>query len=615
MLTGLQSGTCIQWKNYSYPSKIETGKRQRPQRAEILQRLGYGFHPIAREMKAKIQTEPAGRVEDFQVPLVVRKVHGDSTVPIGDVILSTIGMSIGIHFFDELCMQKPPQCSTARDGASVHIVSAASCHTLGGIRDRFSTLKQTAETSGGVILYANQRGCDGNRSYYDACPMVFAQGELVAQGSQFLLQDVEVLIAVLDVDAAEASRASQDDAIDFFGLKSYRCITLGRDLAFDHGADAYCPFNKPKAFRSYSSDEEIAMGPACWLWDYLRRSNAGGVFVPLSGGMDSCSTAMIVFSMCRLLLDAIQNGNRQVQADVRSVTREREWLPKTPQELCHRILHTAYMGVSGHSSTVTRDRAQNLTRDIGAYHIDMSIDSIFEAQKQLSLLYLNHLPAFENHVPMDNIALQNIQARLRMVTAYYFAQLLPRLRARPHDDKLLVLSSVNVEECLRGDLTKHDCSSADLSLIGSFTKQELAGFLCWARVSFDLPILDNFLAATPTAELEPLSSGWCGRKETGIRQQDMRYFAEMRKDSRLGAFSMFQHKLLHSKDQRSPDEKAELVRKLHLYYQENRHKMSTVTPAYRGGKFDPNDDRPILYPAFDKSWTDKRIKQMVHRRV
>jgi NAD+ synthase (glutamine-hydrolysing) len=85
---------------------------------------------------------------------------------------------------------------------------------------------------------------------------------------------------------------------------------------------------------------------------------------------------MIVFSMCRLLLDAIQNGNKEVQADVRSVTREREWLPKTPQELCHRILYTAYMGVRGHSSTVTRDRAQKLTRDIGAYHINMRIDSI-----------------------------------------------------------------------------------------------------------------------------------------------------------------------------------------------------------------------------------------------
>lgn len=31
-------------------------------------------------------------------------------------------------------------------------------------------------------------------------------------------------------------------------------------------------------------EEEIALGPACWLWDYLRRSKARGFLLPLSGG-------------------------------------------------------------------------------------------------------------------------------------------------------------------------------------------------------------------------------------------------------------------------------------------------------------------------------------------
>ena len=48
------------------------------------------------------------------------------------------------------------------------------------------------------------------------------------------------------------------------------------------------------------------LGPACWLWDYLRRSKQGGYFLPLSGGIDSSSTACIVFSMCCLVFDAIQ---------------------------------------------------------------------------------------------------------------------------------------------------------------------------------------------------------------------------------------------------------------------------------------------------------------------
>ena len=51
----------------------------------------------------------------------------------------------------------------------------------------------------------------------------------------------------------------------------------------------------------HSPEEEICLGPACWLWDYLRRSRQGGFLVPLSGGMDSSSTATLVYSMCNLV--------------------------------------------------------------------------------------------------------------------------------------------------------------------------------------------------------------------------------------------------------------------------------------------------------------------------
>ena len=47
-------------------------------------------------------------------------------------------------------------------------------------------------------------------------------------------------------------------------------------------------------------------GPACWLWDYLRRSGASGFLLPLSGGADSSAVAAIVASMCRLVFDAAQ---------------------------------------------------------------------------------------------------------------------------------------------------------------------------------------------------------------------------------------------------------------------------------------------------------------------
>lgn len=46
---------------------------------------------------------------------------------------------------------------------------------------------------------------------------------------------------------------------------------------------------------------------------------------------------------------------------------------------------------------------------------------------------------------------------------------------------LLVLSSGNVDEALRGYLTKYDCSSGDLNPIGAISKEDLKLFLKWVR--------------------------------------------------------------------------------------------------------------------------------------
>lgn len=49
-------------------------------------------------------------------------------------------------------------------------------------------------------MYANQQGCDGDRLYYDGCAMIVVNGDVVAQGSQFSLNDVEVVTATVDIE-------------------------------------------------------------------------------------------------------------------------------------------------------------------------------------------------------------------------------------------------------------------------------------------------------------------------------------------------------------------------------------------------------------------------------
>lgn len=98
--------------------------------------------------------------------------------------------------------------------------------------------------------------------------------------------------------------------------------------------------------------------------------------------------------------------------------------------------------------------------------------------------------------------MQSSQARLRMVMAFLLAQLSPWVRSR--HGFLLVLGSANVDEALRGYLTKYDCSAADINPIGGISKGDLRRFLKWAAVELGYFHLADVEAAPPTAELEPL---------------------------------------------------------------------------------------------------------------
>lgn len=76
----------------------------------------------------------------------------------------------------------------------------------------------------------------------------------------------------------------------------------------------FIPASPPIEIWFPTPEEEILYGPACWLWDYLRRSCQGGFLLPLSGGVDSCASAVVVYSMCCLVVDAINKGEEQVSS-------------------------------------------------------------------------------------------------------------------------------------------------------------------------------------------------------------------------------------------------------------------------------------------------------------
>uniref|UniRef100_A0A3B5L3H4 Glutamine-dependent NAD(+) synthetase n=1 Tax=Xiphophorus couchianus TaxID=32473 RepID=A0A3B5L3H4_9TELE len=196
----------------------------------------------------------------------------------------------------------------------------------------------------------------------------------------------------------------------------------------------------------------------------------------------------------------------QVLKDVRRVVGDDSYTPQNPKELCARLFTTCYMA-SENSSQDTFCRARDLAGEIGSTHVNINIDVAVKGILGIFSVVTGRWPQFcaNGGSNRENLALQNVQARVRMVLAYLFAQLSLWARGRPGG--LLVLGSANVDESLTGYFTKYDCSSADINPIGGISKMDLKSFLAYCAEQFQLTSLRGILAAPPTAELEPLKDG------------------------------------------------------------------------------------------------------------
>ncbi|XP_041741152.1 glutamine-dependent NAD(+) synthetase [Coregonus clupeaformis] len=555
-------------------------------------------------------------VEEYFLPRMIQDVTGQDTVSFGDCVLSTKDTCIGSEICAELWNPRSPHVDMGLDGVEIFTNSSASYHELRKADHRVNLVKSATTKSGGIYMFANQKGCDGDRLYYDGCAMVAINGDIVAQGTQFSLDDVEVVTATVDLEDVRSYRGERCHPHVEYEHKP--CHRVKVDFSLSDCEDVYLPTHQPIEWQFHTPEEEISLGPACWLWDYLRRSGQAGFLLPLSGGVDSSSTACIVYSMCVLVCQAVRDGNSQVLEDVQRVVSDVSYTPLDPRELCGRIFTTCYMA-SENSSEGTRNRAKELAAQVGSSHINLNIDMAVKGMLGIFSMVTGKCPQFRANggSTRENLALQNVQARIRMILAYLFAQLSQWAEGKPGG--LLVLGSANVDESLTGYFTKYDCSSADINPIGGISKTDLKSFLQYCVEQFQLTALRSIMAAPPTAELEPLTDGQVSQtdeSDMGMTYSELSVIGRLRKISKCGPYSMF-CKLIHTwREALSPLQVAAKVKHFFQMYSVNRHKMTTVTPSYHAESYGPDDNRfdlrPFLYNT-RWSWQFRAIDNQVSK--
>lgn len=575
----------------------------------------------------------ANKAQYTVLPEILRDQTGQSTVPIGHAIIKfKCGTTEGKETCEELWTGCKPHCKLAEQHCDIVSNSSASHYQIDKLRTRVGLLKTATENNDIVYVYSNLTGFDGTAVVFDGCAMIWQDGKCLGQGSQFSYKEFEIIATNINIKpkrqlASSNSAQAAEDIIPTIYVDFSLCIE-SKELTL------------PRNISSNSHAEEIGLAPALWLWGYLKTSGANGFMLPLSGGADSAATAAIVRIMCDNIYKCVQEGDANILNDLRRIVNDTTFTPESANDIANRIFYTCYMGTVN-SSNETRFRASQLASEIGAYHSQILIDVAIRAILWVFQSYVatgdmrGRGPVFFNKEKptessmIEDLALQNLQARLRMVFAYFLAQLLLQWRWKK-GGFMLVLGSSNTEETHRGYYTKYDCSSADLNPIGAISKIDLADFLRVASVKYNMPILIRVVDAIPTAELrphdhevvqfgttrdfiplhldslaEPMSvlqlddmkpvegqalgeatPSQQDEADMGVSYRHLRWFADNFMDpaKRYGPISMFREALksgaLNPPDRNlTPSEVAKKVKHYFFYRAMNMHKMWTLTPA------------------------------------
>lgn len=113
---------------------------------------------------------PRRRVEDYVLPACIQRLAaGQKRTRIGEVAFEALDASFASETCEELWTPNSPHSYYSLAGIEIVLNSSGSHHELRKLDTRVELIREATAKTGGVYMYANQRGCDGDRLYYDGC--------------------------------------------------------------------------------------------------------------------------------------------------------------------------------------------------------------------------------------------------------------------------------------------------------------------------------------------------------------------------------------------------------------------------------------------------------------
>lgn len=411
--------------------------------------------------------------------------------PLGDLMFDVGGVRLGFEICEDAWVAERPGARLAQRGCDILLNPSASHFAFGkdDIRKRF-VLEGTRAFSVGYV-YANLLGNESGRVIFDGDAMIASCGELLAVGPRLSYADQIVTTGTLDVQAIRMNRAR---------TASYRPViqdlpqrVIAKDFAYPAAAPS-SPDVIGDAWESSSSikEEEFTRAVSLGLFDYLRKSRSQGFVVSLSGGVDSATVSVLV---AKFVDFGVQELGREAFLAKLSYIRGLSDAADNAG-IVQRLLTTVYQATRN-SGSVTREAARGVANAIGAKFLEFDVDPMVQNYTSTVARGIGRELTWQQ----DDVALQNIQARVRSPSVWMLANL----------TGALLLSTSNRSEAAVGYATMDGDTSGGLSPIAGIDKAFLRRWLKWMETTAPqgtspIPALKAVNVQAPTAELRPATS-------------------------------------------------------------------------------------------------------------
>ncbi len=412
--------------------------------------------------------------------------------PVGDLVFDCGGVVLGFEICEDAWVGDRPGTELARRHVDILLNPSASHFAFGKheIRKRF--VLEGSRAFHLSYVYANLVGNEAGRAIYDGDAMIATDGRLLAVGPRFSMADYHLTAAVVDIDFTRMNRARSGGFR--IGVDEANGSRVATDFAFPEIAlEKNQP--EPVAWEAgpFRKEEEFARAVSLGLFDYLRKSRSRGFVVSMSGGADSATVATLCGLLVRLAVDELGwQGFTKKLAYIDGLSDRQQ-----ASELVRQLLTCVYQATRN-SSSITYEAARGVAEALGAEFYRFDVDGLVQQYTDVVAQAIGRPLDWQQ----DDVALQNIQARVRSPSVWMLANL----------RGALLLSTSNRSEAAVGYATMDGDTSGGLSPIAGIDKAFLRHWLRWMEQHGPhglgpLPALRLINQQQPTAELRPPSAG------------------------------------------------------------------------------------------------------------